>query len=588
MFTPTQETGHASLRPRRTHRRRTVDATAAPVAAAADGVLDPAFALPAPGSARSPQARRQSDVDRDGPHRGPRRLTVHQRLRLWRSPGPRVHGRQVPARRLGARPRVRDRWRAPRPGRLRSRARRARPAAKSTLAPNGTLVVPGRRTSNVSAPVNTQAAIQRYTALGAPDATFSAGGVRHDFSFFTTHISRFSDAVVNPDESVIAVGDDYQTLSRRENADRRYTRPARSTRASPCPTASFTSRSPPARTTANGTCVIRQPDGELVLLGISFGSHGTITYVRRISASGTPDATFGGGSGLVVLQLSTVTPAIHRRTSGYGLALGPDGSIVVGASVTYANLGIAGDRYQQAIVKLDAVGRDGPGVRRRRRGVRPVRHTGPDRTHRHAAQRPRGELRRADRHRRSGGRDQRAHRRARHPLSRQRNPRSGVRHRRRLHRPVRQRRPGTDCLHGVRRRPDDDRLGLLRRLRQRTDGSRPRPDRPARRRQPGAARGPADAAGHARQGQAAGPRHGQGHDGVADHQLPGRRPELQRRAGAVVAARRPRQLGEGNDEDEHPQGGRVRPDRVHDRGRPARGSSRSSSRSRPASRSGTV
>ncbi len=110
-----------------------------------------------------------------------------------------------------------------------------------------------------------------------------------------------------------------------------------------------------------------QPDGKLVLFGQSSGStNGIVSLVQRLNANGTPDLSFGTG-GLVKIQRSTLTPATETKTVADGLALAPDGSIYVGASVSDFMLGVDDDTFKVGVTKLM------PSGRRTRRSVPPER-----------------------------------------------------------------------------------------------------------------------------------------------------------------------------------------------------------------------
>ncbi len=103
-----------------------------------------------------------------------------------------------------------------------------------------------------------------------------------------------------------------------------------------------------------------QPDGKLVLFGQSSGTtNGIVSLVQRLNANGTPDLTFGTG-GLVKIQRSTLAPATETKTVADGLALGPDGSIYVGASVSDFMLGVDDDTFKVGVTKLMANGTPDP------------------------------------------------------------------------------------------------------------------------------------------------------------------------------------------------------------------------------------
>lgn len=225
-----------------------------------------------------------------------------------------------------------------------------------TLAPDGTLVVPGVAGDD-SAPILSEADIQRYTATGGLDTAFAGGAVRSNLSLSPSgHTSSFSDAVVNPDESVVAVGSDRQTGFKLETLIAKYTPAGTLDTSFGAPNGFVHLQLGTGADSSNWSRVVRQPDGKLVALGESQGTtNGIITLVERFNPDGTPDTGFGTG-GLVKLQLSTLSPLTEHKTADGGLALAPDGSIIVGADVSYITVGPDDDRFQQAIVKLTPAG----------------------------------------------------------------------------------------------------------------------------------------------------------------------------------------------------------------------------------------
>ena len=66
-----------------------------------------------------------------------------------------------------------------------------------------------------------------------------------------------------------------------------------------------------------------QPDGKIVVAGISSDGAGCDFALVRYNADGSLDVTFGGGTGKVV------TPVGSSDDSGYSVQLQPDGKIVV-------------------------------------------------------------------------------------------------------------------------------------------------------------------------------------------------------------------------------------------------------------------
>jgi uncharacterized delta-60 repeat protein len=206
------------------------------------------------------------------------------------------------------------------------------------VAPDGTIVVPGGA-SDDTPPLADEADIQRYTATGGLDAAFGGGSVRSNLTGGVgTHTSSFSDAVALGDGSVIAAGSDLQTSAphRLETLVAKYT-PAGiidTSFAPPSPGVLHQQLATAGTDDSSWSRIVQQPDGKLVLVGETSGTtNGNVTIVQRLNANGTVDTTFGTG-GLVRIQISPLT-ADHAITSDDGLALAPDGSIFVGATVSY-------------------------------------------------------------------------------------------------------------------------------------------------------------------------------------------------------------------------------------------------------------
>jgi uncharacterized delta-60 repeat protein len=87
------------------------------------------------------------------------------------------------------------------------------------------------------------------------------------------------------------------------------------------------------------SAVAAAPGGKIVVTGevTDAAPGGNVTVVGRYNADGTPDATFGPG-GLRYLQLSPLTTA-SRQTDPHGLAVQPDGKILVGLAIADTYLG---------------------------------------------------------------------------------------------------------------------------------------------------------------------------------------------------------------------------------------------------------
>lgn len=87
------------------------------------------------------------------------------------------------------------------------------------------------------------------------------------------------------------------------------------------------------------SAVAAAPGGKVVATGevTDAAPGGNVTVVGRFNADGTPDTTFGPG-GLRYLQLSPLSTA-SRQTDPHGLAVQPDGKVLVGLAIADTYLG---------------------------------------------------------------------------------------------------------------------------------------------------------------------------------------------------------------------------------------------------------
>ena len=152
-----------------------------------------------------------------------------------------------------------------------------------------------------------QFAVARLGGDGTPDAAFGIGGV----TMTSIGPANVQGVGRQADGKVVAVGkarvpSDALVLAR-------FT-------ADGTPDAAFGAGGMIVRDGAAGAAVALQPDGAIVVAGHEVVGGTTHVLVARYDASGVPDAAFGGGS---------VTTVVGVRSAAVGLALQPDGKVVV-------------------------------------------------------------------------------------------------------------------------------------------------------------------------------------------------------------------------------------------------------------------
>jgi uncharacterized delta-60 repeat protein len=91
--------------------------------------------------------------------------------------------------------------------------------------------------------------------------------------------------------------------------------------------------------------VLIQPDGKIVVVGYAYVSGDNDFAVVRYTPAGKPDATFGGGDGIVTIDLGDDDRA-------YDMALQSDGKLVVVGDTLQGN----GNTYDFGLVRLEADG----------------------------------------------------------------------------------------------------------------------------------------------------------------------------------------------------------------------------------------
>ncbi len=104
-----------------------------------------------------------------------------------------------------------------------------------------------------------------------------------------------------------------------------------------------------ANTSANSVAL--QADGKIVAAGFCEGSDGRADMlVARFNTNGTPDTSFGGGSGYVRFDVDGAATATAELA--YGVAIQPDGKIVAGGIV----LGASTTGYNVLVARFNANG----------------------------------------------------------------------------------------------------------------------------------------------------------------------------------------------------------------------------------------
>ena len=188
-------------------------------------------------------------------------------------------------------------------------------ASQVAIQPDGKVLVCGPRSNGSSY----EWALARYTSSGGPDGSFGSGGK------VTIPNNSLTGAqcgmALAPDGKIVLTG--YRLIG--GIADFTVLRLSPSGALD----STFGTGGIASLGSGVGTAVVLQPDGKIVAAGFGSGSGGTM--VVRVSASGVPDATFG------TVGVTRSSPAASTA-SGFGLALQPDGKIVVaGTSVNLGN-----------------------------------------------------------------------------------------------------------------------------------------------------------------------------------------------------------------------------------------------------------
>jgi uncharacterized delta-60 repeat protein len=185
------------------------------------------------------------------------------------------------------------------------------------LQPDGKIVAAGR-SSNGS---NTDFALARYEANGTPDTGFGGGD-----GLVTTPVGTGADdayaVAVQPNEKIIVAG----LSSNGTNNDFALARYD----ADGTPDSGFGGgdglvTTPLGTGTDEANAVALQPDGKIVVAGLSSNGSDNDFALARYDAAGTLDTGFGGGDGFV-------TTPLGGDDAGFSVALQSNGMIVVGGN----------------------------------------------------------------------------------------------------------------------------------------------------------------------------------------------------------------------------------------------------------------
>ncbi|MFO0846310.1 MAG: hypothetical protein U0797_28700 [Gemmataceae bacterium] len=182
--------------------------------------------------------------------------------------------------------------------------------------------------------------LRRYTAAGALDPTFGTNG-SVTTGFAKKQTDEIAAIAIQPwDQKIIAVG--YVNDNRTWGVVRYNTNGTLDT--------TFNGTGKVTGFVGKGTAyeqaqaVVVQADGKIVVVGRVTGAEGYLDFaVARYNPNGSLDTTFGTG-GKVLTDFRSEQPGSRSEDSAYGVALQPDGKIVV---VGKAN-GIAPDDFAVA------------------------------------------------------------------------------------------------------------------------------------------------------------------------------------------------------------------------------------------------
>ena len=195
-----------------------------------------------------------------------------------------------------------------------------------TVQPDGKIIAAGKASvsdpSGPSGSIKSGGVLLRYTTAGALDGSFGSGGTLFFPAESTTFsaVTNLSDARIDPDGKIIAVGTGYNDGTKlsmvRVNAD--GTRDPSFGTSGIALSASVHPISDPM--------VRRQDDGKYVVGQTDDGQNFDFDTVR-LNADGTPDTSYGGGR-------DNDTDFEGGNDLAYAMLLLPDGKVVLGGSAS--------------------------------------------------------------------------------------------------------------------------------------------------------------------------------------------------------------------------------------------------------------
>ena len=205
------------------------------------------------------------------------------------------------------------------------------------LQSSGKIVVSGSAWSYPNP--SSSAFVARFKANGAIDSGKGAFGkvvqgkaTGATLSTFGSPHNGFGDLAVQPDDKIVTVG--YNDITGNEDyrlVVARYT--ASGTLDTTFNSTGYNLFLPPGINNPRAGEIALQADGKIVVAGTCSGIDGRIDIlVARFNANGTLDTSFGGGSGYVRFDVDDATTSTAEQARG--LAIQPDGKIVVGGQVS--------------------------------------------------------------------------------------------------------------------------------------------------------------------------------------------------------------------------------------------------------------
>jgi uncharacterized delta-60 repeat protein len=196
------------------------------------------------------------------------------------------------------------------------------------LQPDGKIVVVGSSFTGTRFDV----LILRYNSDGTPDSTFGGGDGVATFSIASGGAYGYGVAL-QQDGKIAVVGASYNDFNPGTEADVFILR----SNSDGMLDTSFGSNGVVKFNGASngndrGYGIAVQPDGKIVVAGISYGTYNDV-IVLRYNSEGTPDSTFGGGDGIVIFNGSE-----NWYDGAYDIAVQSDGKLLVTGFTDGGNL----------------------------------------------------------------------------------------------------------------------------------------------------------------------------------------------------------------------------------------------------------